>query len=211
MLKAPFKINFYKLFTFLFLCSAVGNLCLATKSKRQCLRNRTNKKLSASKPSDIFTNDAVHRAYNKANSTSTSYSFNSFSRFNDLIREAKKIHRARGHWISYEEGETTWYKCKYCIHKSRWIGNIRDHIAVIHKKPVKNNTAPKCSECGKICHNKKLLKRHMAGIHNIGIKWHQCPFCIHKAKRKDNLKKHIRRAHPTETGAGTSLHETAVV
>lgn len=37
------------------------------------------------------------------------------------------------------------------------------------------------------------LVRHLANIHNIGVKWINCPHCKFKTKTKNTLKNHLAR------------------
>ncbi len=39
------------------------------------------------------------------------------------------------------------------------------------------------------------LRKHLQSIHNIGVKWHYCMLCGHKAKQTDNFPHHIKKVH----------------
>ena len=50
-------------------------------------------------------------------------------------------------------------------------------------------------DCGYKTKNKGHLKRHGAGVHDIGVAWHYCehPGCDYRAKHKGDLKRHCAR------------------
>ncbi|GMH71642.1 hypothetical protein TrLO_g15410 [Triparma laevis f. longispina] len=67
----------------------------------------------------------------------------------------------------------------------------------MHKQGVHNIGVVwhQCDSCDHKAKKAGNLKKHKQGVHNIGVVWHQCDSCDHKAKKAGNLKKHKQHVH----------------
>ena len=52
-----------------------------------------------------------------------------------------------------------------------------------------------CSICDYRCKQKGNLKRHLAHVHNVDVKWHHCDYCDYQCKQKGGLKQHLANVH----------------
>ena len=50
-------------------------------------------------------------------------------------------------------------------------------------------------DCGYCAKNGYNLSRHLACIHDIGVKWHYCPRCDFKTKLHSHMTNHLVRVH----------------
>ena len=99
------------------------------------------------------------------------------------------------------------YKCEECPYTSNYNGNLKTHIARVHR-----NIRPHvCEECGHGKSTKANLMYHMANVHNIGEKEFKCEQCPYASASKGHLKAHIDGVHKKsmrhvceECGYGTS-------
>lgn len=85
-------------------------------------------------------------------------------------------------------------KSHYCLQCSGTfltLSELKYHIASIHKEKSFN-----CPECELSFFLEPHLEAHIIETHR-NVRPFPCPFCDYKAKRKYELKGHIRRRHDT--------------
>lgn len=93
------------------------------------------------------------------------------------------------------------YVCQLCPKQFLTSGELKYHQTTVHRKRVHE-----CSECGFTFFLEKTLRAHIRETHRKETPF-PCPFCEYKAKRKFELKSHMKRKHTFEDSLTTEETE----
>ncbi|KAF2365322.1 Zinc finger C2H2-type [Trinorchestia longiramus] len=83
------------------------------------------------------------------------------------------------------------YPCQTCDQSFRQLSQLLNHSKT-HHRPKEQQPAVQCSECGKLCCNKRQLIRHLKAVHEK-VCLHRCALCPYATNRPADLRSHNRR------------------
>ena len=90
-----------------------------------------------------------------------------------------------------------YFGCTKCTYRTLRRKTLNEHRRVKHASPSRVICVHPCpiDGCAYKSQHNFLIKRHLSDIHNIGVKWHNCPHCKHRTKQKGHLKQHLADKH----------------
>ena len=102
------------------------------------------------------------------------------------LKREKKSARQNGEKKTARKNGEKKFKCEQCLYTSVNIGNLNQHIAIVHNKVEKKF---KCDQCPYASHKNCHLKEHIAAIHD-NIRRYACGNCSYVGTYKRALVKH---------------------
>ena len=82
------------------------------------------------------------------------------------------------------------FPCPYCEYKSKYRGNVSQHVKVVHEK----RRDFKCSMCHYAASQRKALSQHIKSVHEH-VKDQVCGKCDFTCSYKSNLIQHMQGVH----------------
>ena len=82
------------------------------------------------------------------------------------------------------------FPCPYCEYKSKYRGNVSQHVKVVHEK----RRDFKCSMCHYAASQRKALSQHIKSVHEH-VKDQACEKCDYKCSDSSNMIRHMKMVH----------------